>query len=96
MKACTKHDCGFFGSGGFIIFEIEEGQDNYEFYELLPMLLLGVSWHQASTKHTLFHMVIYWYAIYGVASARCHADCCCEFTIAMGCCGMQMCNRQTS
>ena len=26
MKACSKHGCGFFGSGGFIIFEIEEGQ----------------------------------------------------------------------
>lgn len=29
-------------AGGFIIFEISEGQDNYEIYELLPVLLLGV------------------------------------------------------
>mmetsp|Transcript_23545 Transcript_23545/g.51672 ORF Transcript_23545/g.51672 Transcript_23545/m.51672 type:complete len:861 (+) Transcript_23545:337-2919(+) len=42
MKACSRTGCGFFGSGGFIIFEISEGQDNYEFYELLPVLLLGV------------------------------------------------------
>lgn len=35
MKACSKHGCGFFGSGGFIIFEIEEGQENYEIYELV-------------------------------------------------------------
>lgn len=42
MKACAKHGCGFFGSGGFIYFEIEEGQENYEFSELVPMLLLGV------------------------------------------------------
>ncbi|KAG2496165.1 hypothetical protein HYH03_005767 [Edaphochlamys debaryana] len=42
MKACSSHGCGFFGSGGFIIFEIQEGQDTYEFFELLPMLLLGV------------------------------------------------------
>ena len=26
----------------FIIFEVKEGQDNYEIYELLPVLLLGV------------------------------------------------------
>ncbi|GAX72881.1 hypothetical protein CEUSTIGMA_g336.t1 [Chlamydomonas eustigma] len=42
MKACVDNSCGFFGSGGFIIFEIAEGQDNYEAYELLPVLLLGV------------------------------------------------------
>lgn len=28
--------------GGFIIFEISEGQNNYEIYELIPVLLLGV------------------------------------------------------
>ncbi|KAG2444895.1 hypothetical protein HXX76_001631 [Chlamydomonas incerta] len=42
MKACSSNGCGFFGSGGFIYFEIQEGQDTYEFFELLPMLLLGV------------------------------------------------------
>ena len=30
------------GSGGIIIFEVKEGQDNYEILELLPVLLLGV------------------------------------------------------
>ena len=30
------------GSGGIIIFEVKEGQDNYEVLELLPVLLLGV------------------------------------------------------
>lgn len=42
MKMCTGQSCGLFGTGDFIIFKIHEGQDNYEFYELLPMLLLGV------------------------------------------------------
>ncbi|KAG1653076.1 hypothetical protein FOA52_007509 [Chlamydomonas sp. UWO 241] len=42
MGMCGTEGCGFFGSGGFIIFEITQGQDNYEFYELVPMLLLGV------------------------------------------------------
>eukprot|EP00798_Chlamydomonas_sp_ICE-L_P013668 gene13668-19556_t len=42
QKVCSKQGCGFFGAGGFIIFEIAEGQDNYELYELLPVMLLGV------------------------------------------------------
>ena len=41
MKACTEN-CGFFGSGGSIIFEIQQGQDNWEIYELLPVVMLGV------------------------------------------------------
>eukprot|EP01026_Neomeris_dumetosa_P067175 TRINITY_DN6542_c0_g1_i3.p1 TRINITY_DN6542_c0_g1~~TRINITY_DN6542_c0_g1_i3.p1 ORF type:complete len:536 (-),score=43.57 TRINITY_DN6542_c0_g1_i3:439-2046(-) len=42
MKLCQGSSCGFFGSGGYIIFEISEGQTTYELYELLPVLLLGV------------------------------------------------------
>jgi hypothetical protein len=26
---CTQDSCGFFGSGGFIIFEVSEGQENF-------------------------------------------------------------------
>ncbi len=26
MKMCSKNGCGTFGSGGFIIFEVKEGQ----------------------------------------------------------------------
>ncbi|KAF5829363.1 putative chloride channel protein CLC-d [Dunaliella salina] len=42
MKTCSADGCGVFGSGGLIIYEISEGQDNYEIYELIPVLLLGV------------------------------------------------------
>jgi chloride channel 7 len=42
MKACAADTaCGFFGSGGLIYYEIREGQEGFETYELLPMLLLG-------------------------------------------------------
>lgn len=34
MKVCSRHGCGFFGSGGFIIFEIEEGQVGIRHAEL--------------------------------------------------------------
>eukprot|EP00210_Caulerpa_lentillifera_P000903 g874.t1 len=34
--------CGFFGAGDFILFNISDGQEEYELFELLPMLLLGV------------------------------------------------------
>jgi H+/Cl- antiporter ClcA len=39
---CTQDSCGFFGSGGFIIFEVSEGQENFLISELLPVILLGV------------------------------------------------------
>lgn len=38
MKLCSTNGCGFFGSGGFIIFEIEEGQENYGGRRLQPVL----------------------------------------------------------
>lgn len=43
MNSCASESkCGFFGSGGFIIFDINEGQSEYWFYELLPVSILGV------------------------------------------------------
>lgn len=46
MKICEDPDngarCGYFGDGGFIIFEVEEGQDDFEIAELIPMAMLGV------------------------------------------------------
>uniref|UniRef100_A0A7S2SWI3 Chloride channel protein n=3 Tax=Chloropicon primus TaxID=1764295 RepID=A0A7S2SWI3_9CHLO len=42
MNACKgESDCGFFGGGGFIIFDINDGQSEYWIYELLPVLILG-------------------------------------------------------
>jgi chloride channel 7 len=36
MNLCAAGDsCGFFGAGGFIYFEIREGQDAYEVRSLL-------------------------------------------------------------
>ncbi len=31
MKACNNNGCGFFGSGGFIIFEVKEGQVRHSY-----------------------------------------------------------------
>ncbi len=46
MKAtCSKDSCGFFGSGGFIIFEVTEGQENFEVSE--------VSWLQHRSARRL-------------------------------------------
>ena len=43
MNTCKgEEDCGFFGGGGFIIFDINDGQSQYWFYELLPVTILGV------------------------------------------------------
>eukprot|EP00803_Ostreobium_quekettii_P009051 evm.model.scf_1646.2 EVM.evm.TU.scf_1646.2 scf_1646:9021-11405(-) len=43
IRRCeNQKSCGFFGSGGFIVFEVDEAQESYELFELLPMLLLGV------------------------------------------------------
>jgi chloride channel 7 len=41
MRWCGNGNCGHFGSGGFIIWDISGGQDDYSFYELLPMAMLG-------------------------------------------------------
>ncbi|XP_024363094.1 chloride channel protein CLC-d isoform X2 [Physcomitrium patens] len=41
MGWCKHGNCGHFGSGGFIIWDISGGQDDYSFFELLPMAMLG-------------------------------------------------------
>jgi len=42
FKLCTGTTCGYFGSGGFIIFEIREGQADYQLHELFPITILGM------------------------------------------------------
>ncbi|KAK1306761.1 Chloride channel protein CLC-d [Acorus calamus] len=42
MNWCKSGKCGHFGSGGFIIWDISGGQDDYSFQELLPMSIIGV------------------------------------------------------
>ncbi|KAK4478078.1 hypothetical protein RD792_017343 [Penstemon davidsonii] len=42
MGWCKSGKCGHFGSGGFIIWDISGGQEDYSFQELLPMAVIGV------------------------------------------------------
>ncbi|XP_031276562.1 chloride channel protein CLC-d isoform X2 [Pistacia vera] len=42
MGWCRSGKCGHFGSGGFIIWDISDGQEDYSFEELLPMAVIGV------------------------------------------------------
>nr|GMD66106.1 chloride channel protein CLC-D [Ipomoea batatas] len=42
MGWCKSGKCGHFGSGGFIIWDISGGQDDYSVQELLPMAIIGV------------------------------------------------------
>lgn len=42
MGWCKSGKCGHFGSGGFIIWDISDGQEDYSFEELLPMAIIGV------------------------------------------------------
>lgn len=42
MGWCKGARCGHFGSGGFIIWDISGGQEDYSFEELLPMAVIGV------------------------------------------------------
>ncbi|GKV42765.1 hypothetical protein SLEP1_g50139 [Rubroshorea leprosula] len=42
MGWCKSGKCGHFGSGGFIIWDIKDGQEDYSFRELLPMAVIGV------------------------------------------------------
>ncbi|CAL9755154.1 unnamed protein product, partial [Musa acuminata subsp. burmannicoides] len=42
MNWCKSGKCGHFGSGGFIIWDISGGQEDYSFQELLPMAIIGV------------------------------------------------------
>lgn len=40
---CAGNRCGYYGSGGFMLFEISQGQEDYETFELVPMAMLGVT-----------------------------------------------------
>ncbi|MQM17182.1 hypothetical protein Taro_050150 [Colocasia esculenta] len=43
MGWCKDGNCGHFGSGGFIIWDISGfGQEDYSFQEMLPMAIIGV------------------------------------------------------
>ncbi|GAV74798.1 CBS domain-containing protein/Voltage_CLC domain-containing protein [Cephalotus follicularis] len=42
MGWCKSNKCGHFGSGGFIIWDTSDGQEDYSFEELLPMAVIGV------------------------------------------------------
>ncbi|KAK8943824.1 Chloride channel protein CLC-d [Platanthera guangdongensis] len=42
MAWCKSGKCGHFGSGGFIIWDISGGQEDYSFQELLPMAIIGI------------------------------------------------------
>ncbi|KAG7556573.1 CBS domain [Arabidopsis suecica] len=42
MGWCKSGICGHFGGGGFIIWDVSDGQDDYYFKELLPMAVIGV------------------------------------------------------
>ncbi|EXC17565.1 Chloride channel protein CLC-d [Morus notabilis] len=42
MGWCKSGICGHFGSGGFIIWDVSDGQEDYSFKELLPMAVIGV------------------------------------------------------
>lgn len=42
MGWCKDGNCGHFGAGGFIIWDISGGQEDYSFEELLPMAFIGV------------------------------------------------------
>ncbi|XP_010546809.1 PREDICTED: chloride channel protein CLC-d isoform X2 [Tarenaya hassleriana] len=42
MGWCKSGKCGHFGAGGFIIWDVSDGQDDYYFKELLPMAVIGV------------------------------------------------------
>ncbi|KAB2062014.1 hypothetical protein ES319_A10G125600v1 [Gossypium barbadense] len=42
MEWCKSGNCGHFGLGGFIIWDISGGQEDYSFEELLPMAVIGV------------------------------------------------------
>ncbi|XP_075654582.1 chloride channel protein CLC-d [Castanea sativa] len=42
MGWCKSGNCGHFGSGGFIIWDISGAQEDYSFEEMLPMAIIGV------------------------------------------------------
>ncbi|XP_078435555.1 chloride channel D isoform X2 [Wolffia australiana] len=42
MGWCKNGNCGHFGSGGFIIWDISGGQEDYSFQELFPVAVIGI------------------------------------------------------
>lgn len=42
MRWCSRDRCSVFGEGGFIIWDVHGGQNDYSPFELLPMAMLGV------------------------------------------------------
>jgi len=42
MNWCNSGKCGHFGAGGFIIWDISGGQEDYSCQELFPMAIIGV------------------------------------------------------
>lgn len=53
LKWCSKGHCGWFGKmHGVLVFNMTDGQDDYEIYELLPMLLLGAPLSQSAAVGT--------------------------------------------
>lgn len=42
VKWCSRGHCGWFGKNhGVLVFNMTNGQEDFEIYELLPMMLLG-------------------------------------------------------
>ena len=53
MGWCKIGKCGHFGSGGFIIWDILDGQEDYSFEELLLMAIIGVIGDTSLLVHTV-------------------------------------------
>ena len=53
MGWCKIGKCGHFGSGGFIIWDILDGQEDYSFEELLLMAIIGVIGGTSLLVHTV-------------------------------------------
>ncbi|KAG6423154.1 hypothetical protein SASPL_113542 [Salvia splendens] len=65
MAWCKSGKCGHFGSGGFIMWDISGGQEDYSFQELLPMAVIGVigGLLGALFNQLTFH-IAYWHRNY--------------------------------
>lgn len=58
LNFCSNNRCGFFSVGGFIIFEIREGQTDFSLKELFPLFLLGVTGGIMGSLFTVANMAI--------------------------------------
>ncbi|XP_051129565.1 chloride channel protein CLC-d [Andrographis paniculata] len=61
MGWCKSGKCGHFGSGGFIIWDISGGQEDYSFQELLPMAFIGII---GGLLGALFNQLTYYIAYF--------------------------------